>query len=73
MERPGMVDDDRECQLLKYARAVATSAEQLDARLEQIGTMSGDGARMARKDVMDAIERLQTFEKLLTRKIDAAG
>jgi hypothetical protein len=27
----------------------------------------------ARKDVMDAIERLQTFEKLLTRKIDAAG
>jgi hypothetical protein len=68
-----VADDDRERQLLKYARAVAASAEQLDARLEHIGTMSRGGARIARKDIIDAIERLQTFEKLLTRKIDAAG
>ena len=68
-----MADDNRERQLLKYAQAVAASAEQLDARLEHIGTMSRDGARIARKDIIDAIERLQTFEKLLTRKIDAAS
>ena len=59
--------------MLKYVRAVAASAEQLDARLEHIGTMSRVGARIARKDLIDAIERLQTFEKLLTRKIDAAS
>jgi hypothetical protein len=62
-----MADDDQDRQLLKYARAAATSAEQFDARLEHIGTMSRDGARLARRDVMDALERLQAFEKLLTR------
>jgi len=34
--------------------------------------MSRDGARNAHKDIVEAIERLQIFEKLLTRKINAA-
>ena len=67
----GMANDDRERRLLKYARVVAASAEQLDARLEHIGKMSRDGARTAHKDIVEAIERLQTFEKLLARRIDA--
>jgi hypothetical protein len=69
-----MPSDDQERQLLKYARAAAASTEQLDARLDHIGKMSRDGARNrnANKDIVEAIERLQTFEKLLARKIDAA-
>ena len=67
-----MANNDRERRLLKYARVVAASAEQLDARLDHIGKMSRDGVRNAPKDIVEAIERLQTFEKLLARKIDAA-
>ena len=67
-----MANDDRERRLLKCARAVTARAEQLDARLDHIGKMSRDGARNAHKDIVEAIERLQTFEKLLARKIDAA-
>ena len=66
-----MANDDRERRLLKYARVVAASAEQLDARLEHIGKMSRNGARNSHKDIVEAIERLQTFEKLLARRIDA--
>ena len=61
-----------EHRLLKCARVVTASAEQLDARLDHIGKMSRDGVRNAPKDIVDAIEWLQTFEKLLIRKIDAA-
>jgi hypothetical protein len=67
-----MAVDDRERRLLEYARVIAASAEQLDARLDHIGKMSRDGARNAHKDIVEAIERLQTFEKLLARKIHAA-
>ena len=67
-----MAVDDRERRLLEYARVIAASAEQLDARLDHIGKMSPDGARNAHKDIVEAIERLQTFEKLLARKIHAA-
>jgi hypothetical protein len=68
----GMADDDRKRRLLKYARVVAASAEQIDGRLDHIGKMSHEEARNAHKDIVEAIERLQTFEKLLARKIDAA-
>jgi hypothetical protein len=54
-------------------RPMGPATELLDARLEHVGTMSRDDAVIARKDVLDAIERLLTFEKLLTRKIDAAS
>ena len=67
-----MANDDRERRLLKCARAVTASAERLDARLDHIGKMSRDGVHNAPKDIVEAIERLQTFEKLLARKIDAA-
>ena len=42
-----MAVDDRERPLLEYARVIAASAEQLDARLDYIGKMSRDG--LARK------------------------
>jgi hypothetical protein len=51
---------------------VAASAERLDARLDHIGKMSRDNARDAHKEILEAIERLQTFEKLLARKVDAS-
>ena len=67
-----MDDDDRKRRLLKYARVVAASAEQIDGRLDHIGKMSREEARDAHKDIVEAIERLRTFEKMLARRIDAA-
>jgi hypothetical protein len=55
----GMANDDQERRLLKYARVVAASVEQLDGRLDHIGKMSRDGTRNAHKDIVEAIEDIR--------------
>jgi hypothetical protein len=72
MKEEGTVVDNQERRMLKYARVVAESAEQLDARLDHIGKMSRDVAREVHQEMVEAIERFQTFEKLLARRIHAA-
>jgi hypothetical protein len=71
MKEKRMAVDDQERRLLKYARVVAASAERLDARVDYIGKMSRDAAREVHQEMVEAIERLQTFEKLLARRIHA--
>jgi hypothetical protein len=72
MKEKRMAVDNQERRLLKYARVVAASAEQLDARVDHIGKMPCDAAREVHQKIVDAIDRLQTFEKLLARRIHAA-
>ena len=63
-------EKDAELKLLAAAREVAVDAELLVASGKYLGNVSSDCARNARKDVAEAIESLQEFHELLTRKVD---
>ena len=60
---------DPERKLLELARDAAVAAERLAACRKELHEVSADTARNARKDIAEAIERLQAFEKLLADKI----
>jgi hypothetical protein len=60
---------DHERKLLELARDAAVAAEQLVTCRKELHQVSVDTARNARKDIVEAIERLQAFEKLLADKI----
>jgi hypothetical protein len=63
--------EDLELLLLEAAHRVAVTAEQLERYGKRARKMlSRDGAQSARKDVVDAILRLQVMERLLTSRID---
>jgi hypothetical protein len=62
-------ETDPERKLLRYAGKVAVHAELLETCSKHLSKTSPDGARKARKDVRDAIKRLQMFEQLLSRRV----
>lgn len=62
-------ETDPERKLLSYAGKVAVHAELLETCSKHLSKTSPDGARKARKDVRDAIKRLQMFEQLLSRRV----
>ena len=60
---------DPERKLIELARDAAVAAERLETCRKELHKVSADTARNARKDIVEAIERLQAFEKLLADKI----
>jgi hypothetical protein len=54
-----------ERKLFEFARDAAVAAERLATCRKDLDQVSTDTARNARKDIAEAIERLQAFEKLL--------
>jgi hypothetical protein len=60
---------DPERTLLGLAHEAAVAAERLAACRKELHKVSADTARNARKDIAEAIERLQAFEKFLADKI----
>jgi len=58
--------------ILKCAAQARTNAQLLSVSSSGIRTLSRDDAVKARGEVLEAIRRLQAFEKELTKKIDAA-
>jgi hypothetical protein len=60
---------DPERELLELAREAAVAAERLATCRKELHQVSTDTARNARKDIVEAIELLQTLEKLLADKI----
>src|SRR5262249_8122337 len=58
-----------ERKLLELARDAAVAAERLATCENDLGKISTDTARNARKDIVEAIEHLQAFEKFLADKI----
>jgi hypothetical protein len=60
---------DPERKLLELAREAAVAAERLATCRKELHRVSTDTARNARKDIAEAIELLQAFEKLLADKI----
>jgi hypothetical protein len=67
--RAKLAKHDPERKLLELAREVAVAAERLVTCESDLSKISTDAARNARNDIIEAIERLQAFEKLLTDKI----
>jgi hypothetical protein len=64
--------EDLELLLLECAHQVAITAERLERYGKRARKMiSRDGALSARKDVVEAILRLQVMERLLTSRINA--
>ena len=55
--------------ILKYAAQVRSGAEQLSGRLQYVDELSSAQALSAHKDIVNAIERLQIFEKLLAKRL----
>jgi hypothetical protein len=62
------LEHDPERKLLGLAREVAVAAERLATCKSDLSKFSTDTARNARKDIAEAIEHLQAFEKLLADK-----
>jgi len=60
---------DPERKLIELARDAAVAAERLETCRKELHKVSTDTACNARKDIAEAIERLQAFEKLLADKI----
>src|SRR5262249_16961993 len=60
---------DPERKLLELARDAAVAAERLATCKSELCKIWTDTARNARKDIVEAIERLQDLEKLLADKI----
>jgi hypothetical protein len=60
---------DPERKLIEAARQVAEAADLLGNSDKLLSKVSRDTARRARIDVREAIELLQTFEHLLTRRV----
>ena len=60
---------DPQRKLLELAREAAVATERLATCRKELHQISTDTARNARKDIVEAIERLQAFEKLLADKI----
>ena len=60
---------DPERKLFELAREVAVAAERLETSKSDLSKISTDAARNARKDIVEAIDRLLAFEKLLADKI----
>jgi hypothetical protein len=61
---------DHELKLLDYARKAAVHAELVTTCERQLDVISHDGARNARKDILQAIDMLQAFEQLLSYRIN---
>ena len=61
-----MTTQQNEIALLEAARHIAVAAECFErVGVKHVRKMSTDGTRNARKDVAEAIERLQAVERLL--------
>jgi hypothetical protein len=60
---------DHELKLLDYARKAAVHAELVTCE-KHLDVISHDGARNARKDILQAIDMLQAFERLLSYRIN---
>jgi hypothetical protein len=60
---------DPERILLELAREAAVAAERLATCRKELNQVSTDTARNARQDIVEAIELLQSVEKLLADKI----
>jgi hypothetical protein len=61
---------DHELKLLDYARKVAVHAELVSTCEKHLAVISRDGARNARKDILEAIDMLQAFERSLSYRIN---
>jgi hypothetical protein len=62
-------DKETELKLIDAARQVAADSELLGTLKKSLSKVSRDAAKSARSDVREAIERLQTFAQLLTRRV----
>jgi hypothetical protein len=58
--------------ILTCATQARTNAQLLSVSADGIRTLSREDAHKARGEILEAIRRLQAFEKELTKKIDAA-
>jgi hypothetical protein len=66
-----MITQQNEIALLEATRNIAVAAQCLERVGDKhVRTMSRDGARNARKDVAEAILRLQAMERLLTARVE---
>lgn len=61
---------DHELKLLDYARKVAVHAQLVTTCEKHLDVIWHDGARNARKDILQAIDMLQAFERLLSYRIN---
>ena len=69
-----MTAQQNEIALLEAARHIAVAAECLERVADKhVRKMSRDGARNARKDVAEAIDRLQHLHDFLVRRISAVS
>ena len=62
-------DKETELKLIDAARQVVADSELLGTLKKSLSKVSRDAAKNARSDVREAIERLQTFAQLLTRRV----
>ena len=60
---------DPERELLELARDAVIAAERLATCRKELHRVTTDTARNARKDIVEAIELLQSVEKLLADKM----
>jgi hypothetical protein len=58
--------------VLKCATQARTNAQLLSVSSGDVRTLSREDALRARGEILEAIRRLQAFEKELAKKIDAA-
>jgi hypothetical protein len=66
---PDPLGTDVERKLVEHARRVAAQAELVVIGKKRLAGVSRDGARYARKNIREAIERLQAFDHTLTEHI----
>jgi hypothetical protein len=62
-------DKNTELKLIEAARQVVVHADLLGNCEKSLSKVTRDTAKSTRKDVREAIDRLQTFEQLLTRRV----
>jgi hypothetical protein len=58
--------------MLKLAQQARTNAQLLSVSTGGIRSLTREDALKARGEILEAVRRLQAFEKELTKKIDAA-
>jgi hypothetical protein len=58
--------------ILKCATQARTNAQLLSVSSGSIRTLSREDALRARGEILEALRRLQEFEKALAKKIDAS-
>jgi len=66
---PDPLGTDVERKLVEHARRVAAQAELVVIGKKRLAGVSRDGARYARENIREAIERLQAFDHTLTEHI----